>query len=160
MDQRELYLSFWEREAPATRKVIGRVPESQAEYRPDPRSRAARDLAWLIVFEERALAEALEQGRLDWKEVASPLTVREVVETYDRDHAEITKRLRALPAKLWEGEVPFIFGGNEVMRDTGYALAWAFLFDQIHHRGQLSTYLRPMGSKVPAIYGPSADEPV
>ncbi|MFN2386336.1 MAG: DinB family protein [Thermoanaerobaculia bacterium] len=160
MDQRELYLSFWEREAPATRKVIGRVPESQAEYRPAPSSRAARDLAWLIVFEERALVDALEQGHLDWKEVASPPTVREVVETYDREHVEIAKRLRALPAKSWEGEVPFFFGGKEVMRGTGYALAWAFLFDQIHHRGQLSAYLRPMGAKVPAIYGPSADEPV
>jgi uncharacterized damage-inducible protein DinB len=36
-------------------------------------------------------------------------------------------------------------------------IMWGFLFDKIHHRGQLSTYLRPMGGKVPAIYGPSAD---
>ena len=160
MDQRELYLSFWEREAPATRKVIGRIPESQGEYRPAAGSRAARELAWLIVFEERALVEALETGRLDWKEVASPGTVREVVETYDREHAELTKRLRALPGSAWEGEVVFLAGGAEVMRDTGHAVAWGFLFDQIHHRGQLSAYLRPMGAKVPAIYGPSADERV
>ena len=54
--------------------------------------------------------------------------------------------------------MPFVFGGQEAFRDTGYALAWGVLFDLIHHRGQLSTYLRPMGSTVPAIYGPSADE--
>jgi uncharacterized damage-inducible protein DinB len=35
---------------------------------------------------------------------------------------------------------------------------WFILFDAIHHRGQLSAYLRPMGGKVPSIYGPSADE--
>jgi uncharacterized damage-inducible protein DinB len=44
------------------------------------------------------------------------------------------------------------------MKASGYDNAWGFLFDLIHHRGQLSTYLRPMGSTVPAIYGPSADE--
>jgi uncharacterized damage-inducible protein DinB len=46
------------------------------------------------------------------------------------------------------------------MNETGYDNAWGFLFDIIHHRGQLSTYLRPMGSTVPQIYGPSADEPM
>jgi len=47
---------------------------------------------------------------------------------------------------------------DEVLAATGFELAWGVLFDLIHHRGQLSTYLRPMGSTVPAIYGPSADE--
>ena len=36
---------------------------------------------------------------------------------------------------------------------------WMFFFDAIHHRGQLSTYIRPMGGKVPSIYGPSGDDP-
>jgi uncharacterized damage-inducible protein DinB len=44
------------------------------------------------------------------------------------------------------------------MKETGYGNAWGFFFDAIHHRGQLSTYLRPMGSTVPSIYGPSGDE--
>jgi hypothetical protein len=56
--------------------------------------------------------------------------------------------------------VPFMYQGQEVMSETGYNNAWGFLFDIIHHRGQLSTYLRPMGSTVPQIYGPSADEPM
>ena len=38
-------------------------------------------------------------------------------------------------------------------------MIWSTLFDLIHHRGQLSTYIRPMGGKVPSIYGPSADDP-
>ena len=53
-----------------------------------------------------------------------------------------------------------MYQGQEVMSDTGYNSAWGFLFDIIHHRGQLSTYLRPLGSTVPQIYGPSADEPM
>ena len=41
----------------------------------------------------------------------------------------------------------------------GSPMAWSFLFDIVHHRGQITTYLRPMGSTVPQIYGPSGDEP-
>ena len=54
--------------------------------------------------------------------------------------------------------MPFMFQGQTVMNETGFDNAWGFLLDIIHHRGQLSTYLRPMGSTVPSIYGPSADE--
>ena len=56
--------------------------------------------------------------------------------------------------------MPFLFNGQQVMNESGYDNAWGFLFDIVHHRGQISTYLRPMGSTVPQIYGPSADEPM
>jgi len=55
--------------------------------------------------------------------------------------------------------VPMMYEGKEIMKMTGTDTAWGFLVDIIHHRGQLSTYLRPMGSTVPQIYGPTADEP-
>lgn len=158
MNERELFIGFWEREAPATLKVIERVPEEKSDYRPDPRSRNARDLAWLIVFEERALVEGLEKCRIDWIDVPAPETMKEVVDTYRREHTDLVRRLREVQAEAWEKEVPFFMAGSELMRPKGSVLAWGFLFDVIHHRGQLSTYLRPMGAKVPAIYGPSADE--
>jgi uncharacterized damage-inducible protein DinB len=85
--------------------------------------------------------------------------VEDIVTTYDRQHDELTRRLMNLDQSAWDREVPFVFEGQEVMRARGADLAWEFLFDQVHHRGQLSTYLRPMGSTVPSIYGPSADEP-
>lgn len=50
-------------------------------------------------------------------------------------------------------------GGDAVWETTMDEFVWGFLFDAVHHRGQLSTYLRPMGGKVPSIYGPSADDP-
>ena len=49
-------------------------------------------------------------------------------------------------------------GGRSTWTDTIGNMLWGFLFDMVHHRGQISTYLRPMGAKVPAIYGPSADD--
>ena len=95
---------------------------------------------------------------LEWKDQPLPATMAEVVAAYDKHHAAATRILQSLPAATWEADVPFLWEGQEVMRTSGYEMAWGFLLDQIHHRGQISTYLRPMGSTVPAIYGPSADE--
>lgn len=158
MDQKALFMKFWEKEQEATRKVISRIPQDRSDYRPDPKARNARELAWLMVQEEIVLADGLEKGVLEWVEVPAPPTVKEIVETYDKHHDESTRRLHKIEASRWEQRVPFVWQGQEVMNETGYDNAWGFLLDQIHHRGQLSTYLRPMGAKVPAIYGPSADE--
>ena len=158
MDQKALFLKFWKKEAAATRKVLSRIPQQATEYRPDPKSRTAREIAWLIVREEIVLGEGLEKGTLEWVEMPAPSTMKEIVESYDRHHDELTRKLETLPTARWEAKVPFTFGGQVVMEETGYDNAWGFLFDIIHHRGQVSTYLRAMGSTVPAIYGPSADE--
>ncbi len=159
MDQKALFLKIWEKEAPATRKVISRIPEGSG-YRPDAKSRTAREIAWLIVREEIVLADGLEKGKLQWEELPAPATIKEILATYDRHHETLLKRLEAIEPARWERAVPFMFGDQEVMKETGYDNAWGFLLDMIHHRGQLSTYLRPMGSTVPQIYGPSADEPM
>jgi uncharacterized damage-inducible protein DinB len=159
MDQKTLFLQFWDKEAAATRAVISRIPEG-SDYRPDAKSRCAREIAWLILREELVLAEGLDRGALEWADAPAPATMQEVLDTYDRQHDALTTRLHALTLAQWERKVPFLYQGQEVMSETGYGNAWGFLFDIIHHRGQLSTYLRPMGAKVPQIYGPSADEPM
>jgi uncharacterized damage-inducible protein DinB len=158
MDHKTFFLKYWEKEGPATRKVISRIPHDRCEYRADPKARTAREIAWLMVREEAALVDGLERGSFEWAEVAVPATIKEIVSQYDRQHDELTKRLEAVPGPRWEEKMPFLYDSKEVMKETGYDMAWGFLLDQIHHRGQLSTYLRPMGAKVPAIYGPSADE--
>jgi uncharacterized damage-inducible protein DinB len=138
--------------------VLSRIPEG-ATYRPDPKSRTAREIAWLMVREEIVLARGLEAGTLEWEELPVPETMKEVLATYDANHDAMTAMLKRTPAAHWDRDVPFVFGGQTVMSAPGYESAWGFLLDQIHHRGQISTYLRPMGSTVPQIYGPSADEP-
>jgi len=158
MDQKAFFLKYWDKEATATRKVIERIPQDRSDFRADPKARTAREIAWLMVREEVLLAEGLAKGTLQWVDLPTPATVKEILEAYDKEHEEATRKLKSLDAGRWEGDVPFMWGDQEVMRDTAFAMAWGFLLDQIHHRGQLSTYLRPMGSTVPAIYGPSADE--
>ena len=82
MDEKALFLKFWEKEGAATRKVIERIPEG-SDYRPDPKSRTAREIAWLIVREEVVLTEGLEKGALEWVEVPAPATMKAVLDTYD-----------------------------------------------------------------------------
>jgi uncharacterized damage-inducible protein DinB len=159
VDAKEFFLKYWDKEAGATRKVLERVPENST-YRPDPKSRTAREIAWLIVREEIVLGEGMEKGQLEWAEVAAPASMKEVLATYDREHKNASKKLHALNAARWEARVPFVMGGQTFMNEPGYENAWGFLLDIIHHRGQISTYLRAMGSTVPQIYGPSADEPM
>jgi uncharacterized damage-inducible protein DinB len=157
MDQKTLFLKLWEKETPTTRKVLSRIPEG-SDYRPDPKSRPARDIAWLIVREQQVLVDGLEQGRLEWEDRPAPATMKEILDVHDALSTNLNARLHAIEPAHWERQVPFVFQGQEVMSAPGYENAWGFFLDIIHHRGQITTYLRAMGSTVPSIYGPSADE--
>jgi uncharacterized damage-inducible protein DinB len=153
MDDRALFTKFWEDETKTTGKVIARIPEG-SDYRPDPKSRTASEIAWQIVCEEKMLIDALETGKAEWNPSPAPKSMKELVDIYDKQAADVVRRLKALPGARWDGTLEF-FGGQR----PASPMAWSFLFDIVHHRGQITTYLRPMGSKVPQIYGPSGDEP-
>jgi uncharacterized damage-inducible protein DinB len=153
MDEKSLFTKFWTNESKTTRKVLAKIPEG-SDYRPDPKSRTAREIAWQIVCEEKMIIDALENGKADWAPPPVPSSIDEVVQAYEKQSDEIAKRWKALPDDRWNGTLQF-FGSER----PASPMAWSFLFDIVHHRGQISTYLRPMGSTVPQIYGPSGDEP-
>ena len=153
MTEQALFTDLWKKESKTTRNVLARIPEG-SQYRPDPKSRTAQEIAWQILGEEQMLIEALETGKAAWTPAPVPATMKEIVASYDRQSASTAERLTNLPAARWDGALDF-FGKQR----PAAPLAWSFLFDIVHHRGQITTYLRPMGSTVPQIYGPSADEP-
>lgn len=133
--------------------MLSRIPEG-SDYRPDPKSRTAHEIAWQIVCEEKMIIEALESGKAGWDPPPLPATMKEVLGAYEELSVGMAQRWEALSAELWDGNLDF-FGTER----PASPMAWNFLFDIVHHRGQITTYLRPMGSKVPQIYGPSGDEP-
>jgi uncharacterized damage-inducible protein DinB len=153
VDEKSLFTKFWTNESKTTRTVLARLPEG-SDYRPDPKSRTAREIAWQIVCQERMIIEALESGKAEWAPPPLPATMKELLEAYEHQSAAMAGRWRKLPAARWDGTLEF-FGSQR----PAAPMAWSFLFDIVHHRGQITTYLRPMGSKVPQIYGPSGDEP-
>lgn len=153
MDEKSLFTQFWTNESKTTRNVLERIPEG-SDYKPDPKSRTAQEIAWQIVCEERMLIDALESGTVEWAPPPMPSSMKAVLAEYEKQSADIIKRWNALPQAKWDGMLAF-FGSER----PASSMAWSFLFDLVHHRGQISTYLRPMGAKVPQIYGPSGDEP-
>ena len=144
-------------ERPAFLRVLKAIPESRAEYRPDPKGRTAIELAWLFAVEESALLSLIETGVTKWKESAPSGRLEQIVADFERTSEKVNSRLERLDPSAWEKKVKFVMEKGE-WEDTLSQMVWGFLFDAIHHRGQLSTYLRPMGGKVPSIYGPSADD--
>jgi uncharacterized damage-inducible protein DinB len=153
MDDKALFSDFWVKESKTTRNVLARIPEG-SDYRPDPKSRTAKEIAWQIVCEEKMLIDALESGKAEWAPSPTPEAMKEVLEAYEKQSAGMPERWKALTAAQWDGNLEF-FGKQR----PASPMAWSFIFDIVHHRGQITTYLRPMGSTVPQIYGPSADEP-
>lgn len=139
--------------------VLKAMPTDKLDYRPHPRSRTAAEVAWTMASEEADLVRVLDEGQVDFAETKPPATADEIVSAWERNASAVDERLAKLDEAGWNKPAKFMIGGKPVWEDTVSGFVWGFLFDAIHHRGQLSTYLRPMGGKVPAIYGPSADDP-
>ena len=155
---REYYRECFEAEKPKFIRVLKAVPPDQAGYRPHPRSTSAGDLVWLLASELSDACELVDRGEVTYVTRATP-SVTESVAAYERHAEDLEKRLATVDDARWDGKARLLVDGKVVWETSLGDMLFGFLFDAIHHRGQLSTYLRPMGAKVPSIYGPSADDP-
>jgi uncharacterized damage-inducible protein DinB len=155
---REYFQECFETEKPKFIRVLSAVPADQGAYRPHPRSTAAADLVWLLASELRDACELVDHGEVSFSPQPAP-PIPEAVAAYKKNAEELQQRLSRVDDARWEKNARFLADGKVVWETTLGDMLFGFLFDAIHHRGQLSTYLRPMGAKVPSIYGPSADDP-
>jgi len=160
MTNREFCIARRKAELPAFRRVLRALPEARLDYRPDEKSKTAAQLAGVLIEEEGALAAVIETGRVEWTRQPPFTNVADMVAAYERNHMLTTERLERVSEADWGKPVTFVIGGMPDWVQPMSDFVWLFLFDAVHHRGQLSTYLRPMGGKVPSIYGPSADDPM
>ena len=153
---RDFLLPGIEEEYRLTRRVLGAVPDDRSDYRPDPKSRTARELAWHIVATELDFLKGIAAGAFtSMEEAPNPTSsMAEMIALYEREFPAGIEQVRALSGEQLATVINFfgVFNYPTVTYLT-------FLSNHsIHHRGQLSAYLRSMGSPVPAIYGPSGDE--
>ena len=159
MSTREFCLARRKSEIPTFVKVLKAIPQGRADYRPDPKSRTAAELAGLLVQEEAALLSLLQTGTVEWKDQPAPKNLADAVASFERSAQAVTDRMQKMDEQSWAKEGQFLMEGSPPWKDSIENFVWGMFFDAIHHRGQLTTYLRPMGGKVPSIYGPSADDP-
>ncbi len=155
---RQYYQACLAAEKPTFIRVLKAVPADQAAYRPHPRSTSAGDLVWLLASELGDACELVERGEVNYVARSAP-TVPESVAAYERNVEDLEKRVATLDDERWESKARFLVDAKVAWETSLGNMLFGFLFDAIHHRGQLSSYLRPMGAKVPSIYGPSGDDP-
>jgi uncharacterized damage-inducible protein DinB len=149
-------LDGFKREAETTRKVIAAIPDAKSDYRPDPNARTAKELAWHLANTDVQFLDGIAGLNFKMENPEhKPQTAAEVAAWYDEHVKRGIARIEAMSAE--QLLTPVVFFGVFNMPSVFYL---GFLNNHsIHHRGELATYLRPMGSKVPSIYGGSYDEP-
>jgi uncharacterized damage-inducible protein DinB len=143
-------------EHPLTKNVIAAIPADKADYCPDPVAKSAIDLAWHIVTAENRFLEAVASGVFDFGGSARPDTIAtpaDVIGWYADRFATNIDRLKSLSGEQLLKPIDF----RGLFQLPAVAYVQIGLNHSIHHRGQLSMYLRPMGAKVPSIYGESYD---
>jgi uncharacterized damage-inducible protein DinB len=154
----EIYLPQIRNEHKTTRRVIVAIPADNSGWKPDPTSKSALELAWHIASSECFFLNSIARGKFertgDSSMPASIKTPADLVNWYDENHAKATSQLAQVKGDNLAAPLDF-FGMFTFPAITFAAFQCSH---SIHHRGQLSSYLRPMGGKVPSIYGPSADE--
>ena len=159
MSTPEFYLQRVLDEYTRFRTVIDASPADQLDYRPDPTARSARELIGHLIGHTHDLIELIDDKIIHHRNVVQFDALPDALELFDQSYKEFEGKLASLDESGWEQSGDFYAGEHLVMSAPTHVLLWEFFLDSIHHRGQLSTYLRPMGGKVPAIYAPSADDP-
>jgi uncharacterized damage-inducible protein DinB len=138
-----------------TAKVLQAVPEGKKDWKPEEKARSAWELATHIAQTDVWFLDALLKGSFAPPEGGDmPKTVAGLAEWYGKTFPARLEQVLAMPDQKFTDVLDFYGMKNPAIVYFNFCLVHS-----VHHRGQLSTYLRPMGGKVPSIYGGSADEP-
>ena len=157
MNTREYFMKQFATEAPKFAKVIRALPEGKLDYKPHERSSTAAGIAWFLVLSARALADLVKTGENRWSQPASPGTAESIAAAYEKAAQDLSAALASADDAKWEKNARMLVGDKVMMDRPLGEIVLDFFLDAVHHRGQLTVYLRLMGGKVPSVYGPSAD---
>jgi len=158
--EKDQFIQTWEREFQTTLKVLKAYPSDKLDLKPAEKSKSARDLLFVFAGEQHFFTQILN-GALDFTSQApkAPATLDEIVSAMEKGNAALVAKIKGMPDASFEEKVNFPVAPKTMAPVRKMDLSWMMLMDSIHHRGQLSVYIRLAGGKVPSISGPTADEP-
>ena len=158
MTNREFHLQCRKNETNAFHRVLNALPQDKWDYSPHEKSQPAARIVWTLVGETQVPIDLIDKGEFTF---GTPPDVppAHLIEQFDRAWDTLLGKIESMDEAGWNRTGRFLLNGQVRMEMPVSGFLWMFLFDAIHHRGQLSTYIRPMGGKVPSIYGPSGDDP-
>jgi uncharacterized damage-inducible protein DinB len=145
-------------ETPLTSRIVRALPADQLAYRPHPQSESAGEVAWTIVRCLRVRNELAKTGNTEMV-FGAPPSHAEILAQFEELSSSLADTLKGVDQSGWEQHSVVTANGTPILEQPLGQTIWMFHFDEIHHRGQLSTFLRPLGAKVPSIYGRSGDDP-
>ena len=150
------FLKIYNKEFKTTLKVMRAFPEDKIEFKPHERSSDAKKLITTFVFEMFLLDGYIFGGKTDPARFKSysPKDLKTLISDFEKESVNIIAKLKEIPDLTLSKTLEF--AGTKFTADEFMLM---MLFDQIHHRGQLTVYIRLAGGKVPSVYGPSADDP-
>jgi uncharacterized damage-inducible protein DinB len=158
--EKERFLEVFRKEHATTLKIMKAFPPHEGAFQPHPKSGSAVRLMWTFVMEQQVMAAALDGTlRMPPSFEPPPETVAEIIPIFEEGARKVEKALAAAPESRLSETVQFFTGPKAIGDVPVREVLWLFLMDSIHHRGQLSVYVRMKDGKVPSIYGPSLDEP-
>jgi uncharacterized damage-inducible protein DinB len=160
MNPKQQFADVWAKENATTRRVLTSVPRDQGDARPIDNMPSVRELAFVFSKGQSGIANALT-GRWEWPGRVPPIPDDwdGVLATFDATTTMVRDAIATAPLARLDETIEFYVGPKRTSQVPVAELIWFMLLDSIHHRGQLSVYLRALHAKVPSIYGPSADEP-
>jgi uncharacterized damage-inducible protein DinB len=158
MNELEMFLNAWEREAEGTLKLLRALPAAQYDFRPDAGGRSLGELAWHLAEGDAYMSYGIDAGKFDMQmkpaNIERPRTVEGLAPGYERIHLDAVERIRRLKPEDLDRELMF-FGRATSIRD----ILWGMIISHsIHHRGQLSLMCRLAGGQAPGLYGPNREE--
>jgi hypothetical protein len=157
---KEQFLKVYGDEFKTTLKIMKAYPADKPQFKPAERSNTALVLMWTFVIEQTVVDAALNGTlKLTGQFPPPPATIGEVIAAYERGVKAVQDTLAKLPESRLFETVSFFTGPKQMGDVPVLDIMWLMLMDSVHHRGQLSVYIRMNDGKVPSIYGPSADEP-
>lgn len=158
--EKDMFLQTFERECQTTLKLMRAYPANKADLKPHEKSKSARELAWVFVLEQ-GMASAALKGQLDFSKPMppAPANYTDIFAAFENSSRELATQVSRASDEDLGRPISFPVGPGKMGEFRRFDVIWMTLHDQIHHRGQLSVYLRLAGAKVPSIYGPTADEP-
>ena len=139
-----------------TRRVIEAIPLDKGDYRPDAVSKTALELAWHIVASEHRFFSGIPVGAFDFSPIPRPESAANsagIAAWFEESFAGNLRKLEELSGEQLARSMDF----RGMFQLPAVGFIQLALNHTIHHRGQLSVYVRPMGGKVPSIYGESYD---
>jgi uncharacterized damage-inducible protein DinB len=139
-----------------TGSVLRALPVGSLSYAPHPGSSTAGATAWTIVRCLNVCGRLIHSASAEVSHTGHP-DHEALVSSFETESATLAEKLLALQQSDWLEERSVTSGGHLLLKQPIGQILWLFHVDAIHHRGQISTYLRGFGAKVPSIYGPSGD---